>query len=95
MALLTNQTKKNHTFTWDERCGHAFTSMKKKLMSAPMLVYLEGNIEMTVYTDEYGMGMGEFLMHDRRVIAYASRQLKPYEWIYPIHDLELVAIVFF
>jgi hypothetical protein len=29
-----------------------------------------------------------------RVIAYASRQLKPYEVNYPIHDLELVAVVF-
>ena len=29
-----------------------------------------------------------------RVIAYASRQLKPYEVNYPIHDLELAAIIF-
>nr|GFC98387.1 putative reverse transcriptase domain-containing protein [Tanacetum cinerariifolium] len=29
-----------------------------------------------------------------KVIAYASRQLKPYEVNYPTHDLELVAVVF-
>nr|GFD31802.1 reverse transcriptase [Tanacetum cinerariifolium] len=29
-----------------------------------------------------------------KVIAYASRQLKPYEVNYPTHDLELAAIVF-
>ncbi|KAG8498659.1 hypothetical protein CXB51_004988 [Gossypium anomalum] len=30
----------------------------------------------------------------RKVITYASRQLKPYEKNYPTHDLELAAIVF-
>ncbi|RVW69829.1 RNA-directed DNA polymerase-like [Vitis vinifera] len=29
-----------------------------------------------------------------KVIAYASRQLKPYEQNYPTHDLELIALVF-
>ncbi|XP_070032650.1 uncharacterized protein [Nicotiana tomentosiformis] len=32
-------------------------------------------------------------MHKGRVIAYSSRQLKPYDKNYPIHDLELVAII--
>nr|GFD08471.1 putative reverse transcriptase domain-containing protein [Tanacetum cinerariifolium] len=33
-------------------------------------------------------------MQHGKVIAYASRQLKPYEVNYPTHDLELVAVVF-
>jgi hypothetical protein len=32
-------------------------------------------------------------MQNEKVIAYASRLLKPHEQIYPTHDLELVAIV--
>ena len=32
-------------------------------------------------------------MQDDKVIAYASRQLKPHEQNYPTHDLELAAIV--
>nr|GFB45559.1 hypothetical protein [Tanacetum cinerariifolium] len=39
-------------------------------------------------------GLGCVLMQHRKVIAYASRQLKPYEVNYPTHDLELVAVVF-
>jgi len=33
-------------------------------------------------------------MQDRRVVAYASRQLKNHEKNYPTHDLELAAVVF-
>jgi hypothetical protein len=33
-------------------------------------------------------------MQDRKVIAYGSRQLRPHEANYPMHDLELVAVVF-
>ncbi|XP_073049575.1 uncharacterized protein [Primulina eburnea] len=34
------------------------------------------------------------LNKDRHVVAYASRQLKPHETRYPVHDLELAAIIF-
>ncbi|RVX00720.1 Retrovirus-related Pol polyprotein from transposon 17.6 [Vitis vinifera] len=33
-------------------------------------------------------------MQHGKVIAYASKQLKPYERNYPTHDLELVVVVF-
>ena len=32
-------------------------------------------------------------MQERKVVAYASRQLKPHEVNYPTHDLELAAVV--
>ena len=32
-------------------------------------------------------------MQDRKVIAYASRQLRPHEENYPVHDLELAAVI--
>ena len=34
------------------------------------------------------------LMQEGRAVAYASRQLRPHEINYPIHDLELAAVVF-
>ncbi|KAL4565797.1 hypothetical protein LXL04_029903 [Taraxacum kok-saghyz] len=41
-----------------------------------------------------GWGLGAVLMQRGKVIAYASRQLKPHEENYPTHDLELAAVVF-
>lgn len=32
-------------------------------------------------------------MQEGKVIAYASRQLKPHEKNYPVHDLELAAVI--
>ncbi|GKD59854.1 retrotransposon protein, putative, ty3-gypsy subclass, partial [Tanacetum coccineum] len=47
-----------------------------------------------IYTDDVEKGLGCVLMQHGKVIAYASRQLKPYEVNYPTHDLELAAVVF-
>ena len=33
-------------------------------------------------------------MQDGKVVAYASRELKPHEQNYPTHDLDLAAVVF-
>ena len=47
-----------------------------------------------VYTDASGNGLGAVLMQEGRVVAYASRQLKPSETRYATHDLELAAVVY-
>jgi hypothetical protein len=46
-----------------------------------------------VYCDASGTGLGCVLMQDNRVIAYASRALRPHEQNYPTHDLELAVVV--
>ena len=47
-----------------------------------------------IFSDASLNGLGCVLMQEGKVVAYASRQLKPHEKNYPTHDLELVAIVF-
>ncbi|GAV80694.1 hypothetical protein CFOL_v3_24154 [Cephalotus follicularis] len=91
---LTQLTQKKSSFVWDDSCVVSFQELKSRLISAPVLALPEGNEGFTVYTDASEMGLGCVLMQHGRVIAYASRKLKPYEEIYPVHDLELAAIVF-
>ena len=47
-----------------------------------------------IYTDASGTGFGCIFLQNDRVVAYASRQLMPYENNYPAYDLELVVVVF-
>jgi hypothetical protein len=46
-----------------------------------------------VFYDASGTGIGCLLMEEGRVIAYASRALRPHELNYRTHDLELAAVV--
>jgi hypothetical protein len=46
------------------------------------------------YNDASIKGLGCVPMQHDKVIVYVSRQLKPHEVNYLVHDLELVAIVF-
>ncbi|GKA33367.1 retrotransposon protein, putative, ty3-gypsy subclass [Tanacetum coccineum] len=66
----------------------------KKLCESPILALPEGNDNFVVYLDALLQGLGAVLMQREKVIAYASRQLKPHEENYTIHDLELGLVVF-
>ena len=59
-----------------------------------MLTLPNGNEGFVVYTDASKLGLGCVLMQQGKVVAYASRQLKPHEENYTTHDLELAAVVF-
>ena len=64
------------------------------MTEAPVLVQLEPGKEFVIYSDASMNGLGCVLMQEGKVIAYASRQLKPHEKNYLTHDLKLAAIVF-
>ncbi|KAL0402639.1 UNVERIFIED_CONTAM: Transposon Ty3-I Gag-Pol polyprotein, partial [Sesamum latifolium] len=90
---LTNLLKKNTPFNWNDRCAQSFEELKRRLTSAPILALPSGDGGYVVYTDASRQGLGCVLMQHGKVIAYASRQLRPHEMNYPTHDLELAAIV--
>ncbi|GJY33963.1 putative reverse transcriptase domain-containing protein [Tanacetum coccineum] len=54
----------------------------------------EGAENFIVYRDASHKGLGNVLMQNKKVIAYASRQLKIHEKNYTTRDLELGAVVF-
>ena len=87
-------TRKGVKFEWSDRCEGSFQTLKEKLTSAPVLTLPEGNKGFEVYNDASHQGLGCMLMQHKRVVAYASRQLKKHKLNYPTHDLELAAIIF-
>ncbi|GJU29064.1 reverse transcriptase domain-containing protein [Tanacetum coccineum] len=91
---LTELTQKNKKYIWGEDQETAFQLLKQKLCEAPILALPEGNDDFVVYCDASHQGLGAVLMQREKVIAYASRQLKPHEENYTTHDLELGAVVF-
>ena len=91
---LTHLTQKGVKFEWSEECKQSFQELKRRLVSAPILTIPDGSGGLIIYSDASKKGLGCVLMQHGRVVAYASRQLKPYEQNYPTHDMELVAVVF-
>nr|GEX18125.1 putative reverse transcriptase domain-containing protein [Tanacetum cinerariifolium] len=85
---------KNKKYIWGEDQEIAFQLLKQKLCEAPILALPEGNDDFVVYCDASHQDLGAVLMQREKVIAYASRQLKPNEENYTTHDLELGALVF-
>ena len=68
--------------------------MKAFLTEAPVLTQPTCGKEYVVFSDASLNGLRCVLMQEGKVVAYASRQLKPHEKNYPTHDLELAVIVF-
>ncbi|KAI3723340.1 hypothetical protein L2E82_34842 [Cichorium intybus] len=90
---LTKLTKKGEKFTWAEKQQEAFQRLKQALCEAPVLTLPQSGEEYVIYSDASRVGLGCVLMQKGRVIAYASCQLKDAEKKYPVHDLELAAVV--
>ncbi|GJX67970.1 putative reverse transcriptase domain-containing protein [Tanacetum coccineum] len=89
---LTELTQKNKKYIWGEDQESAFQLLKQNLCEALILALPEENDDFVC--DASHQGLGAVLMQREKVIAYASRQLKPNEENYTTYDLELGAVVF-
>nr|GEY96544.1 reverse transcriptase domain-containing protein [Tanacetum cinerariifolium]GEZ05773.1 reverse transcriptase domain-containing protein [Tanacetum cinerariifolium] len=90
MIKLTHKSVK---FDCGENEEAAFQLLKQKLCSAPILALPEGSENFVVYSDVLHKGLGAVLMQRKKVIAYASHQLKIHEKNYITLDLGLGAIL--
>ena len=59
-----------------------------------MLIQPTSGRDYTMYSDASRISLGCVLMQDGKVVAYASRQLKPQKQNYTTHDLGLAALMF-
>ena len=76
---MTKLTQKGVKFEWSDECEHSFQELKNRLVTAPILTIPSGSGGFVVYSDASHQGLGCVLMQHEKVVAYASRQLKPYE----------------
>ncbi|RVW75655.1 Transposon Ty3-I Gag-Pol polyprotein [Vitis vinifera] len=76
---LTKLTHKGVKFEWSNDCERSFQELKNRLVTTPILTIPLGSGGFVVYSDASCQGLGCVLMQHGKVVAYDSRQLKPYE----------------
>ena len=85
--------KKENKFLWIDKCEEIFQKLKQLLMTTPVLRIADPDGDFVVCTDASMEGLGWVLLQNDHVIYYESRKLKEHEQNYPMHNLELVAII--
>jgi len=93
VAPLNEVIKKSIGFKWGEEQELAFVLLKEKLCFALVLALPDFTKAFEIECDASGMGIGAFLMQDRRPIVYFSEKLSGATLNYPIYDKELYALV--
>ena len=93
---LTDLTKKSEKFVWSNECETAFSELKKRFTSAPILRHFDPQLPCTVECDASDFAIGAILSQEvnKRLhpIAFHSRKMNKHEINYEIHDKELLAI---
>jgi hypothetical protein len=90
---MTELLEKDEKLKWTLVCEASFQELKKRLMTAPILVMPEMLKPSPIYCNASGQGLGCVLMQDGHVVAYASQQLRKHEVNYLTHDLELATVL--
>ena len=89
---------KDTRFEFSNECLHAFETLKKKLISAPIIVSLDWNLPFELMCDasDYAIGavLGQRKDKNFHVIYYASRTLTEAQLNYATTEKELLAVVF-
>lgn len=96
---LTDLTKKENKFNWNENQDNAFNTLKNAITTALVLAHFEDGYPVFVTTDASIEGLSGILEQEnpnkkRHPIAFASRKLKGGEKNYSTTELDMSAVVF-
>ena len=96
VGISTKKPTKKRPFKWEEPQQNAFRTIIDRLSNPPILGYADYRMPFKLHIDASSNGSGAVLYQHQdgldRVIAYASRSLKPAERNYPAHKLEFLAL---
>jgi len=94
---LTQLTKKDKMWDWNQECQESFDKLKSKLSNNPVLAFPDFNVPFILTTDASTVGLGAILSQVQegieRPISFASRQLNKAQRAYSASELETLAVV--
>ena len=90
--LLWDIMKKHAPFAWGPEHNHAFDSIKKEIVQAPILRYYDPKKEIVLQTDGSIKGLGTCLLQDRHPVYFASKLLQDAEHRYVTIEIEALTV---
>ena len=95
---LTNLLQKDIPFVFDDDCKEAFETLKKSLISAPIVQPPDWNLPFEIMCDasDFAVGavLGQRVDKKLNLIHYASKTLDPAQKNYATTEKEFLAVVF-
>lgn len=91
--------KKDATYGWNEECNKILETLKEKMASAPILVFLKWNVKFHVHVDASCIALGAVLTQPGaegldHPITFTNCKLSKVENNYSITNLEGLAMVY-
>jgi hypothetical protein len=94
---LTQLTKKDKIWDWNQECQESFNELKSKLSNTPVLAFPDFKVPFILTTDASTVGLVAVLFQVQegigKPISFASRQLNKAERAYLASELETLAVV--
>ncbi|CEP01920.1 hypothetical protein PBRA_008863, partial [Plasmodiophora brassicae] len=95
---LTNLTRGETEFIWNETASTAFATLKSAFTRAPVLAHFDPSVPCEIETDASDFAIAMVLSQrgrdgDLHPLAFFSRKLDPAEIRYAVYDKELLAVV--
>jgi len=95
---LTELTKQDREWNWNEEADAAFSELKRRFTTALILAHFDPAKEVIIESDASDFAIGAMLSQrdEERClhqVAFDSRKFQPAEINYEIHDKELLAVV--
>jgi hypothetical protein len=96
---MENLLKKDSKFQWTEECQQSFDTLKRKMVTVPILVVPYWSKDFNVHVNASSIALGEFLAQPGagdidHPIAFASRKIFTYEMNYTTTKREGLDMVY-